>query len=167
MTVSLAATTCGRMGKVGRVRARLSAGLSGEQWWAAPASVEIAHGEPRRASRSLCRCAGKLAHERALADDIMPCADRARADVSSGRNVVPPSPAAGPSPAVHRVLLVSRTSSHLSRRLSRRGGRPDFMSRASRSAACGSRRSEIVMRHDRHALGLVGFDPDRAERRVQ
>ena len=65
------------------------------------------------------------------------------------------------------LLLDLRTSSHLSRRLSRRGGRPDFMSRASRSAACGSRRSEIVMRHDRHALGLVGFDPDRAERRVQ
>ena len=44
---------------------------------------------------------GKLAHERALADDIMPCADRARADVSSERNDVPPSPVAGPSPAAH------------------------------------------------------------------
>ena len=46
-TVSLAATTCGRMGKVGRVRARQSAGLSGEQWW-------VAHTWPqRRRSRML------------------------------------------------------------------------------------------------------------------
>ena len=65
------------------------------------------------------------------------------------------------------LLLVSRTSSHLSRRLSRCGGSSEIMSSASRSAACSSQGSEIVIRHDHLPLGLVGFDPDRAERRVQ
>ena len=65
------------------------------------------------------------------------------------------------------LLLVSRTSSHLSRRLSRCGGSSEIMSSASRSAACSSQGSEIVIHHDRLPLGLVGFDPDRAERRVQ
>ena len=68
----------------------------------------------RRASRSLCRCATKLAHERALADDIMPCADRARADVPSRRNVAPPSPAAGPSPAAHPPARFTDLTSPLS-----------------------------------------------------
>ena len=93
-------------------RARLSARLARKSQRAAPPGEAIRAlstyrrvrgllSEPRRASRSLCRCATKLAHERALADDIMPCKERGRADVSSGRNVVSPSPAAGPSPAVH------------------------------------------------------------------
>ena len=48
-------------------------------------------------------------------------------------------------------------------RLERRGGSSKIMSRASRSAACSSQGSEIVIRHDRLPLGLVCFDPDRAE----
>ena len=56
-TGSLAATTCGRMGEVGRVRARQCAGLSGEQWWAA-------HTWPqRRCFRTLISSCNRVAEE--------------------------------------------------------------------------------------------------------
>ena len=80
-----------------------------------PASAGIAQRASPRVALALqvCRKITKLAHERALADDIMPCADRARADVSSERNDVPPSPVAGPSPAAHPPSRFSFHGPHL------------------------------------------------------